>query len=264
MAPKNSLLSSVPQHPLQRRVDLLWGVDQKRSRTGLTVSAIVTRAVALADKKGISAVSMRTLAEYLGVGAMTLYSHITTKDDLIALMIDHALGDAYPTAADIPRREQADWRAAMALVAERNIALQIKHAWLASVFTHRNWLGPNAIRKYELELEPLDGIGLTDVEMDATLGLVLAHASAVARLEIGLRMLQAETGMSDAEWWEASAPALMRIMDATKFPLGIRVGQASSEAYQAAVSASHAHAFGLARILDGVTLMLASATASPP
>jgi hypothetical protein len=45
----------------------------------------------------------------------------------------------------------------------------------------RPGLGPNASLKYEAELHPLDGLRLTDVEMDATLTLILTHVEGWAR-----------------------------------------------------------------------------------
>ena len=47
-------------------------------------------------------------------------------------------------------------------------------------------LGPNINRKYEAELGPLDGIGLTDIEMDSVLTLVLMHVEGLARWQVSL------------------------------------------------------------------------------
>lgn len=56
---------------------------------GLTRDQITQAAVALADREGLEAVTMRSLAAELGTGAATLYRHLRTRDDLIDLMSDH-------------------------------------------------------------------------------------------------------------------------------------------------------------------------------
>ena len=71
-------------------------------------------------------------------------------------------------------------------------------------------IGPHASLKYEAELRPLDKLGLSDVEMDATLTLVLTHVEGCARPGCLLRT-QRDTGMTDAEWWVTQEPLLKRL-----------------------------------------------------
>src|SRR5690242_10497698 len=61
-------------------------------KTTLTHPQIAEAAVALADAEGLAAVSMRRLAEQLGVSTMALYRYVANKDELLELMID-AVGD---------------------------------------------------------------------------------------------------------------------------------------------------------------------------
>lgn len=124
----------------------------------------------------------------------------------------------------------------------------------------RSTLGPNATLKYEAELRPLDGIGLSDVEMDSVLTLVLSHVESTARTKVNQTQVQRDTGMTDAEWWVSSAPLLAKVMDAARFPVASRVGQAAGEAYQSVADPAHALAFGLERILDGVAELIGSRT----
>jgi hypothetical protein len=64
---------------------------------------------------------------------------------------------------------------------------------------------------------------------------------------------QQDTGMSDAEWWVSNEPILAQMIDPNPFPVATRVGSSTGEAFQAASSPEHALAFGLERILAGVT-----------
>lgn len=61
---------------------------KKESARPLTKELIISTAIAIVDKGGISALSMRSLAKQLNVEAMSLYHHMKNKDDLINQMVD--------------------------------------------------------------------------------------------------------------------------------------------------------------------------------
>jgi Tetracyclin repressor-like, C-terminal domain len=111
--------------------------------------------------------------------------------------------------------------------------------------------------KYEAELRPLDNLGLSDVEMDLVLTLILTHIEGTARGQANLEQTQRESGMSDAEWWVINAPLLDKVVDVRRFPIASRVGVSAGQEYQAASNPAHAFSFGLERILDGVALFIA-------
>src|SRR5579859_3023932 len=65
------------------------GRPAQRSRAEITAAAI-----AIADREGLDAVSMRRVAAELGTGAASLYRYVDTRDDLVDLMTD-AVGGEY-------------------------------------------------------------------------------------------------------------------------------------------------------------------------
>ena len=97
-----------------------------------------------------------------------------------------------------------------------------------------------------------NGIGLTDVEMDAVITLVAGHVEGAARRALEAALAERRTGMSDLEWWEARAPFLERVFEPERFPTAARVGAAAGEAHNAAFAPQHSFEFGLQRILDGI------------
>jgi AcrR family transcriptional regulator len=237
-----------------RTLALLWRTDDRGGRSGLSVDRIVKSAIEIADSEGLGALSMRRVADALGVGTMSLYTYVPAKAELIDVMVDTVLGEvAKPDA--IPAK---DWRTALERIASRNWELYHRHPWLLNVGTSRPPLGPNVVDKYETELTPLDGIGLTDIEMDSTLQLVLSHVEATARQSVGAVEAVNSSGMTDEEWWNASAPVLARFTDDSRSPIGSRVGQAFGEEHGAASAPEHNLEFGLARILDGVESLIRS------
>jgi hypothetical protein len=110
--------------------------------------------------------------------------------------------------------------------------------------------------KYEHELSALDGIGLSDVEMDAALTHVLSFVQAWARSAADFAAAAAESALTEEEWWAVNAPLLERVLDPAAYPLASRVGSAAGAAHGAAYSPAFAYEFGLARVLDGLTALV--------
>ena len=113
-------------------LDLLWGTrDRPRRgpRPSLSLDRIVAEAISLADAEGLANLSMQHLAERLGCAKMALYRYVPGKSELVALMVDAALGDppeppapASPDVADRP-----DARARRTAMANRPAAVGDDH-----------------------------------------------------------------------------------------------------------------------------------------
>lgn len=238
-----------------RLLSLLWGSQNEAGRSGLTLRAIVSTAIEIADADGVDALSMRQVATRLGAGTMSLYTHVPGKRELIELMLDTVYSQLYASVEEASQ-QPGDWRDALRFIAQHNWELYLKHPWMLDVATGRPVLGPHASLKYEAELRPLDKIGLGDVEMDATLTLVLTHVEGCARAAFVRNQTEQQTGMSDAEWWVTQAPQLDKIIDPNRFPVGTRVGTAAGQMYQGANDPKFAFTFGLERILDGIAALI--------
>ena len=84
-----------------RSLALLWGSHTRPGRSGLTVRAIVDAAIELADAEGLDAATMRRVADKIGSGTMSLYTHVPGKTELNDLMVDTVIGELY-TGVDDP------------------------------------------------------------------------------------------------------------------------------------------------------------------
>jgi AcrR family transcriptional regulator len=238
-----------------RSVALLWRDREHRPARGrkptLTVDAIVAAAVEMADEAGLGALSMRALAERLKVGTMSLYTHVPGKAELIDLMLDTVLRET-ARPGDMPD----GWRARLELVARENLALIHGHPWMLEIVTFRPPMGPGVIAKYDFELRALERIGLTDVEMDSVLTLVLGYVQSSARQALEATLVEQRTGLTDDEWWSAQAPLLDQVIDPDRFPVATRVGTAATEAYRGLWDPDHTFEFGLQRVLDGIEALV--------
>jgi hypothetical protein len=117
-------------------------------------------------------------------------------------------------------------------------------------------LGPNTVRKYDLELGPLDGIGLTFIEMNEALSLVTNHVVGLARIEAQFARERRRTGLSDAEWWSRHEPTMAEATQLMPYRLAARVGQAAAEAANGLFDPALALSFGLDRIVDGLVVLV--------
>lgn len=241
--------------PPDRSLPLLWRhvaltETQDAARRGpkqkLSVDAIVDAAIELADAGGLDALSMRGLARRLGLGAMSLYTYVPGRNELITLMVDQVLGRA--VLPELP----ADLRSRLMTIAEVAYAEYRAHPWLLDVGGLRPWLGPHSADRFEWQLSALEGLGLDDVEMDQTVALLNGFAASTARAAHDVRSAERESGMSELEWWKANAETLGTLMAGREYPIASRVGTAAGEAYQAATDPQRQFDFGLGCIIDGL------------
>lgn len=122
-------------------------VDRGR-RAGLTRDRVVAEAIAIADVEGIAALSMRRLGKALGVEAMSLYNHVTDKDDLLDGMIDAVFADI-----DLPTG--ADWREAMSRRAHSAREVLNRHRWAVGLMESRTTPGLATLRHHDAVLGAL-------------------------------------------------------------------------------------------------------------
>ena len=109
-------------------------------RPQLTRQRVMTVAIELADRDGIDSISMRKLAQELGVEAMSLYTHVRNKDDLLDGMVDAVIGQI-PISAD-----GAGWKASLRQMALAARSVILRHPWAARTIETRSAPGPAALR----------------------------------------------------------------------------------------------------------------------
>src|ERR1700759_1763735 len=105
---------------------------------------IVAAAMRIADAEGVEAVSMRRLADELGVATMTPYTHVESKDELIDLM-----RDAVAAEMILPEPIPEDWRAALRAIAHRTKDAYEAHPWRLDIASRRPRARINRLRHVE-------------------------------------------------------------------------------------------------------------------
>lgn len=115
-------------------------------RPPLSRQHALAAAVALADAGGIGSLTMRRLAQELGIEAMSLYHHIANKEDILDGMIDHVFGEI-----DLPA-EGAQWKTAMRQRAQSARAALTRHPWAIGLMGSRSSPGPATLRHHDAVL----------------------------------------------------------------------------------------------------------------
>ena len=126
----------------------------KKRREPVTRDRALGAAVALADAEGLGAVTMRRLAQELGVEAMSLYHHVSGKDDILDGMVDSVF-------AEIAIPDDPDWRSAMEHRAHSMREVLARHPWALGLMGSRTQPGPATLAHHEAVLRCLRQAGFS-------------------------------------------------------------------------------------------------------
>ena len=128
-------------------------------RTPLNRQRVLAAAVDLADRDGIDSLSMRKLGNELGVEAMSLYNHVTNKDDLLDGIVD-----AVTSEFEDPRSVDGDgWRVVIRRCALTEHDVLLRHPWTAALAESRPRTGPVRLRYYDSLLGVLRDAGFDEI-----------------------------------------------------------------------------------------------------
>ena len=202
-----------------RSMALLWRTPGPRTgpgpKPGLSVDDIVAAAIAVADTGGLAGLSMRAVAERLGVTAMALYTYVPGKDELLDLMYDGA-------HAELPARYDLGqgWRAAVTSWASDLLRCYIRHPWALQVSFARPVLGPNEQAVVEALARILRRAGLPAAVARRVVSLLFSVVRGTAQTVAESRVAAAEGGLSEQAWWSGRAAALRQVAPdfARRFP----------------------------------------------
>lgn len=131
---------------------------ESRSRLGLTREAIAEQAAQLIVEHGLKGLTMRRVAETLGIGTMTLYGYFRNKDELLDAVIDF-----HSAKLEIPR-SSGPWKARMRKLMLALHDQLVEHPFLVELRTRRPLASPGAFRWTEAGLEILKDAGLSSAE----------------------------------------------------------------------------------------------------
>ncbi|MGW2281621.1 TetR/AcrR family transcriptional regulator C-terminal domain-containing protein [Streptomyces sp. NPDC001770] len=215
---------------------------------------IIATAIAVADAEGLGAVSMRRVANELGAATMSLYRHVTDKDDLLAQMMDAACAE-WRFPADPP----AGWRARLELAARLLWETFRRHPWLAPALSvTRPQLLAGALPFTEWVLQALGGRGLGG-QTHFTLHITLFNYVRGTAINIEPEAVAEEfTGLTSDEWMDTQKSQLREAFSTGAFPTLERIAAAGYD-----FDLDMLFDFGLQRLLDGFATLIDEAPRRP-
>lgn len=249
---------SAPSRPLPPGLDLLWGRrgrGQRGPKPGLSVDAIVAAAVRLADAEGLEAVSMAHVAEQLGFTTMSLYRHVSSKEELLQLMWNASAEGAEELiiAGD-------DWRSRLRTWAMIQREMIDRHPWITQMPMAAPPMAPNSLAFVERGLEAMDGTGLSDADKLRIIGLISSYTLSEARMAHdaarAARAAEAAAGGEAMPVWTFEA-LLREVTDEQTYPRLHRLAWSEGIGDNpAGFDEQEEFRFGLDRILDGAEVLI--------
>jgi TetR/AcrR family transcriptional regulator, tetracycline repressor protein len=216
---------------------------RSQQRGHLSRDRIIQQAFALLDQQGPSALSMRRLADHLGVAPNALYTHVHNKADLIDGLIDQVYA-----GVDLDPDPTKDWPEQLAAISQKVRAQFLAHPAVVPYALQQPGLGPNSLRLGEAIYGVLRPAGFSD---QATVGIVYALLTYILGF-VALELPRAGTSPQTSDEFVRRlhgffaalppgefphtiqlAPLLARISTDDQFQTGINIFIAGLQAQQA-------------------------------
>jgi AcrR family transcriptional regulator len=232
---------------LPASIQTAWGVRErptKGPKPGLSLERIVAAAVKLAAAEGLPAVSMGRVAGELGASAMSLYRYVASKDELLALMVDSALGS--PPAAS---RRGKNWRAGLSRVAWAYHEALARHPWVVRVPIAGPPTTPNRVAWMEAGLAALAETRLDEREKLSIVVLLSGYVRSEATLRADLGAASGDPNVGRS--WSR---LIRHLTDADRFPALHRA--LASGALEGDDPPDAQFGWRLERVLDGIDVLV--------
>ena len=234
-----------PEIELPRGVALAWGIaanPQRGPKRELSIERIVEAAVEIADRDGLAAVSMSSVATSLGFTTMSLYRYVSAKEDLILLMQEYGTGLPPATIAEAP-----DWRTGLTLWAQGTRESYAAHRWLIDIPILGTPNTPNNLAWMDSALAVLRDTALDYDERVGILLLVTGQTRWEATIERGYSASNTELGLTPTERDRAEAALLASLVTREAFPYLFESLEAGF-----VESTANPFQFGFSVLLDGI------------
>ncbi|MCP3936478.1 MAG: TetR/AcrR family transcriptional regulator [Actinomycetia bacterium] len=213
-------------------------MNDNRQRVRLNKQLVLEGAIDLADQTGIEALTIRRLAEFLGVKPMSLYHHVPSKDEIVDGMVDIVF-----TQIDLPPDDLA-WRDAMKQRCVSARQVLNRHPWAPPLMESRTNPGPASLRHHDAVIRCLLKGGLS---FELT-----AHAYAIIDSYVyGFALQEAHLPFGGGEEISGLAEEIMSALPIGQYPHLAEF--TTNVALKPGYSFGASFEFGLDLILEGLT-----------
>jgi AcrR family transcriptional regulator len=230
-----------------------WGLrgrPTKGPKPSLSLERIVAAGVKVAKSEGLAAVSMSRVAAQLGASTMSLYRYVASKDELLALMMDAAVG---PPPDGTPPGER--WREGLTRFAWAERDGLLRQPWVLRVPLSAPPMMPNQMAWLEWGLTYLRGTGLSAQRKMSVILTISNYVWRTTTIESDLIEGAKAAGSTVEEMAAGLGQVLAKLADPRRFP-EVHAAIAEGAFDDAEVFVEDEFTFGLERILDGVEVLI--------
>ena len=215
--------------------------QRSEKRVPLSRERVIDAAIGLADAHGIDALSMRRLAQELGVEAMSVYHHVANKDEILDGIVEVVLDEF-----ELPE-PGAEWKAAIHRTARSAHEVLVRHPWAANLILSGGGSGKARLRYMDGILGSLRQAGFSAEMTDHAYHALDSHIMGFTLWQVGMN-LGSEEHLKDL------AATFLAQLDVAEFPyLGEHVEQHLKPRDP---DDPGEFEFGLSLILDGLERLL--------
>jgi len=205
-------------------------------RAPLSRERVLEGAVAVADSGGIAGLTIRSLAEQLGVKPMSVYHHVASKDEILDGIVDIVFSQIELPSAN------GEWRAEISRRARSARTVLRQHPWAIGLLETRTNPGPATLRHHNAVLGALRSGGFS-VELTA-------HAYALLDSFVyGFALQEATLPFEDQSVEEVAAP-MMAAFESGSYPHLLEL--VTEHALKPGYDFGDEFEFGLELVLDGL------------
>jgi AcrR family transcriptional regulator len=222
---------------------LSWGVlpvQRRGPKPALSIGQIVATGIEFGDRDGFEAISLQRIAAHLGVSTNAMYRYVRSKEELIVLVHEKAVG--------LPPELPAGWRPAAIAWVDAQVKLYAERPWLLDVPIRGAPVTPNLLRWVEVMLAALAGTGLSQHDNLGCLMLLDGCARNYANLARQL-------GASDNAPVQAEQVGRFLVPRLMEGGYPMLTAMYTNHEYEDGLDDDLE--FGLARILDGIEVLIA-------
>ena len=212
---------------------------RKPHRVRLGRQRVVEAAISLADSAGISGASMRAVAASLGVEPMSLYNHVTNREDLLDGMIDAVFGEI-----EVPGGSSS-WREEMRKRAVSTHATLRRHPWAIGLMDSRNVPGPSTLRHHDAVIGTLRRGGFS-------VAMAIHAVSTVDSYVYGNLLQERSLPLGDEKTPRDLAADLIENLSAVDYPYLAEIAMARASDVSPGSQVDTEFSFGLTLILDAI------------
>jgi AcrR family transcriptional regulator len=196
---------------------------------------------------------MGRVAAELGAAPMSLYRHVSAKEELLALMADAAWGEEFP----VPPVPGEGWRAGLSRWVWGIRANARNHPWVVRIPVSGLPVLPRSVAWFEQALACLRDTGLTEARKGSVILLLSGYVRNIVATETDIEATIQASGLDPSQWMSSYADMLRRLTDLRRFPA--LAAFVAAGVFDVADGPDDEFMFGLDRILDGIETLIQAA-----